>query len=335
MTNPDSFKWLTRKRLTVGCVAVCTICCLSFALSLTKSPLQRDVEALGGSYDDYNMDFYSGKSPLVAAYQSAWNIAQGIDRQSLSIDLYRSAVSDEWLQSHAEALSDVPLHSLVLNHTQVGDDGLQGLTGAQQLGFLDVKETRVSDECVEELMRLKNLHSLNVIGTNFSEIGIVALTNHSRLRRLSFDGDLLTDAVVSHFNNTPRLKDIELYDPKADALNRVSQLQHVIGLTVNDVDDDLVPQLSQLTNLRFLILYDNRLSADSMQSLKAALPKAVIGAYMSFETAEEMGVYANIEYQQRMIMLSVFVLFVLGALVLMFAVWFWRRWKFSREGIHG
>ena len=289
-------------------------------------PLQRAVESIGGNYEEYNQDFNDG-TPLWRAMPSAsLNLLLGKDRRTVRIYLFQKPLTDEWLAEYCGLLGDMPLNSLNLAGTQITDEGFPKLGQARSTADLDVSQTSISDRAIPTILTLKNLHAVNLSETDVSPAGIIALTQHPRIWRVAFDGELLTDEVVAQLNQVPQIRELTLHDENDEQLGRVSQLVHVKYLTVQSVSEDSFPALAKLGNLTQLTLLDNELSMNTLAELQKLNPKLLINHWgISYERAVELGVYENMARQQRARALSVMFFVVMFSAIVLAILFFWRR----------
>ena len=76
------------------------------------------------------------------------------------------------------------LVSLDLTGCQVTDQGVAQLAAAEKLKVIRLGETRVTNTCIETLLKMPNLESVNLYGTKVTDDGVVRLSGLPQLKRL-------------------------------------------------------------------------------------------------------------------------------------------------------
>lgn len=195
------------------------------------------------------------------------------------------------------ALQDLTsLTELNLSSNELG--GIAAVGRLTNLKTLWMDDTGLKDASLEELYGLKNLKKLSIKdNSELSEAAVTTLQkklsgctiSHSELKReivlggksfacdaetVEANGLGLSDiSKVSGFSN---VKHLDLSNNSISRLSPLSQLKtlETLDLSNNRISD--VSALTSLKNLKQLWLGGNSISADQMQSLKAALPNCYI-----------------------------------------------------------
>ncbi len=195
------------------------------------------------------------------------------------------------------ALQDLTsLTELNLSSNELG--GIAAVGRLTNLKTLWLDDTGLKDASLEELYGLKNLKKLSIKdNSELSEAAVTTLQkklsgctiSHSELKReivlggksfacdaetVEANGLGLSDiSKVSGFSN---VKHLDLSNNSISRLSPLSQLKtlETLDLSNNRISD--VSALTSLKNLKQLWLGGNSISADQLQSLKAALPNCYI-----------------------------------------------------------
>ncbi len=195
------------------------------------------------------------------------------------------------------ALQDLTsLTELNLSSNELG--GIAAVGRLTNLKTLWMDDTGLKDASLEELYGLKNLKKLSIKdNSELSEAAVTTLQkklsgctiSHSELKReivlggksfacdaetVEANGLGLSDiSKVSGFSN---VKHLDLSNNSISRLSPLSQLKtlETLDLSNNRISD--VSALTSLKNLKQLWLGGNSISADKLQSLKAALPNCYI-----------------------------------------------------------
>lgn len=195
------------------------------------------------------------------------------------------------------ALQDLTsLTELNLSSNELG--GIAAVGRLTNLKTLWLDDTGLKDASLEELYGLKNLKKLSIKdNSELSEAAVTTLQkklsgctiSHSELKReivlggksfacdaetVEANGLGLSDiSKVSGFSN---VKHLDLSNNSISRLSPLSQLKtlETLDLSNNRISD--VSALTSLKNLKQLWLGGNSISADKLQSLKAALPNCYI-----------------------------------------------------------
>lgn len=195
------------------------------------------------------------------------------------------------------ALQDLTsLTELNLSSNELG--GIAAVGRLKNLKTLWMDDTGLKDASLEELYGLKNLKKLSIKdNSELSEAAVTTLQkklsgctiSHSELKReivlggksfacdaetVEANGLGLSDiSKVSGFSN---VKHLDLSNNSISRLSPLSQLKtlETLDLSNNRISD--VSALTSLKNLKQLWLGGNSISADQLQSLKAALPNCYI-----------------------------------------------------------
>lgn len=334
--QPNTRKIFARRRFVLFTFCFLLVGLIIWFCIRRPDSLQRQVEALGGSYVDKNLDF----PPRVSMWNwkgvaySLFQQAQGKSRRSISISLYKTDVTNDWVKRNAAELKRRPVHYLDLRRTEITDDALTQLSGIKGLSMLYLSGTPITDRSMSAIGKMPSLKSIELMNTNITENGISHLKYHPTLQNMEIDGDAFTAESVIHINSMPQLRSLGLKGFNNDQLRRLVELKRIQALSLTAATDESLPFILRLSQLKFLSLVDSQLSADSVETISKRLPNLDIRQHMSFERAEELGIYQLLVAQDR-VKYIVFLVVILGGggLVLLLGLR-WRRRKIRRRRQH-
>lgn len=327
----ESNQVIPRKMFARRRFVLLTFCALLIGLIVQfnirrPDSLQRQVEALGGSYIDNNLDFPPGASiwDLKSVAYALFRQAQGNSRRSISISLFKTDVSDDWEKRNAAELKRRPVHHLDLRGTEITDDALTQLSGMKGVSMLYLSGTSITDRSMSAICKMPSLKYIELNNTNITENGISQLEYHPTLQNMEIDGDVFTTEAVTSINSMPQLRSLGLKGFNNDQLDRLCDTKRIQALTLTAATDESLPFILRLDQLKFLSLVDSQLSADSIETIHKTFPNLDIRQHMSFERAEELGIYELLAAQNR-VKYIVFLVVTLGGgcLVLLLGL----RWR--------
>jgi hypothetical protein len=188
------------------------------------------------------------------------------------LDLSGTAVTDASLGY----LERLPLSSLRLRGTAVGDAGIERLQGHDQLQLLDLSDTRVGDAGLSNLKGLPELRSLYLCNTRVTNAGLARLRRSTDITMLDLSGTRVTDAGLAHVKGwglgTLILANTRVTDDGLVHLRGVGYLD----LSRTRVTDAAVAHLQRFDSLQTLILTDTKVTEKGIAALKSALPHIAI-----------------------------------------------------------
>jgi hypothetical protein len=169
------------------------------------------------------------------------------------------------------------LEELILDETNVTDDGLRHLSGLRQLKTLSLfAANRVSDSGLEHLKALDRLEVLDLSEAEASDGCGEALAQLRTLRRLNLAHTAVGDAVLQHLQHLTRLKYLNLSGTKvtSQGLKHLAQLLELkeLYLAGTSVDDAGLDHLRQLP-LRLLSLANTAVTGQRRTDLIGLSPE--------------------------------------------------------------
>lgn len=97
-----------------------------------------------------------------------------------------------------------------LNQTNVGDEGIEHLSGCTHLQILELNYTLVTSRSLESIAKLGTLQTLYLDGTSVSDEGLVYLPRLHRLSKLSLAGTAVSDYGVESLLLLRNLKSLDV-----------------------------------------------------------------------------------------------------------------------------
>ena len=132
------------------------------------------------------------------------------------------------------------------------DNSLRVTSELDNLVFLALSDSQVTDAGLVHLNRLTNLHFLDLDGTQITDAGLVTLKGMTKLTDLTLGETKTTDAGLVHLKGLANL--LRLY------------------LDATEITDAGLAHLMGLTNLRYLNIQATRVTDEGVAEQKQALP---------------------------------------------------------------
>jgi hypothetical protein len=120
-------------------------------------------------------------------------------------------VGPDWLRSivgHEVMLGYDDVDFVYLSGTQVTDAVLVHLKDLTKLQSLHLSDTRVTDAGLVHLKDLTNFQSLGLFGTQVTDAGLVHLKDLTKLQSLGLCGTQVTDAGLMHLKDLTKLQSL-------------------------------------------------------------------------------------------------------------------------------
>jgi hypothetical protein len=151
---------------------------------------------------------------------------------------------------------------------------------------LDLSESEVSGEHVEQIAAMKRLTSLSLAATRITDGDLARLCATLDLTRLDLDGTGVGPAGLAHVGRLARLRCLSLNDTRVDDtglahLRGLGDLEW-LSLVGTAVGDRGIEVLAALDNLKYVSLVGTRASAGAVAALARALPACDI----NFDTGD-------------------------------------------------
>lgn len=174
------------------------------------------------------------------------------------LDLFNATLSDRDLDYMIAGLDN--LRFLSLAETGITDAGLVHLSRLTLLEELHLDNTYITDDGLGALAALPSLRVLDLKDTNVTDHGLATLKAFTNLRGLYLTRTRITDAGLAHIADLQNLETLILWD--------------------TDITDAGLPHLKSLTRLRELILWGTRVTEQGAETLGRALPDCDISTNM-------------------------------------------------------
>ncbi len=141
----------------------------------------------------------------------------------------------------------------------------------EKLRWLDLSGTKITDRCLGQLVKCKNLEWIGLAKTAISDEGIRTLSQHTRLTGIFAPMTRLSDKVVDHLMKMKQLRSINLsWTSVTDSgLKQLASLEKLEWLAVakNSITDAGLTSISKNTSIQYLNLNFNSISDLSMKHL--------------------------------------------------------------------
>ena len=195
-------------------------------------------------------------------------------------------VSDEWLQRHQRELSQLSNLTLVLQNSQISDEGMTVLASLENLISLDLSGTQVSGRSLHQISRLPHLCSLNVPDTQLSPSALQSLVEMPELYALGLDAAQITPESLEHMAQMPKLASLTVYGATDQTLSLFEDPHQFQSISLHDskVSEESIPSLKAIPGITLLSFSDGELTDGQLRKFKAALP----GCYVQHVTAREI-----------------------------------------------
>lgn len=174
---------------------------------------------------------------------------------------------------------------LDLLETEITDRELGYLLGSlDNLRFLSLAETRITDEGLEHLLALKSLQELHLDHTEITDQGLSLIAALHGLQVLDLKGTKITDAGIARLRPLTNLRGLYLTRTRiSDAgLRYVAHLKTLETLILWDtaVGDDGIIHLHSMPALREVILWGTAVTDAGADELRSALPQCDVSTSM-------------------------------------------------------
>lgn len=174
------------------------------------------------------------------------------------LDLFNTKVTDDDLGYLLSSLDE--LRFLSLAQTNISDKGLVHLKRLKRLQELHLDNTGITNKGLDMLAGISSLQVLDLKHTRISDEGLAALKPLRGLRCLYLTHTDITDAGLVYLKSFKDLETLMLWDTA--------------------VSDEGLLHLEGLSRLRELILWGTRVTDDGVKRLSSALPECDISTEM-------------------------------------------------------
>jgi hypothetical protein len=100
---------------------------------------------------------------------------------------------------------------LDLDRTAVTDAGLKHIEGVSRLNYLNLRLTDCGDAGMKSVAKLANLKELHLVSTGVTEKGLLELKGLKKLETLSIGDTAVSDAAIKAIKDLPSLRSLSLY----------------------------------------------------------------------------------------------------------------------------
>jgi hypothetical protein len=273
-------RWLRRRLvrclLAVSCVGMLLFAGLAWWWT-SRPDFGDEVRLAGGRYRSEVMTtptaaffgYLSGRQPTVFHW----------------IEFKGGDVDDEWLRAHHDEIAQTTDLVLTLRETRVTGEGLSTLRGLQNVMYLDLTGTPLTDADVAHLAALPNVVQVYIGRSGISGSGLAGLWQMHNLIHVGIDSTQATPEGVAGLADCSGLNSLTLLDAGDESVAQVARLNRLKYLVLEgeQVTGDSLPVLKQMQNLKVLTFYSADLSREEVDELQMALPGCAVQRMSSEE----------------------------------------------------
>lgn len=215
-----------------------------------------------------------------------------LDVQLTSADL---ALLAAWPKLSALSLPN-PIDSATVQHLQA----------CKKLNNLTLGHREITAAELESLAEWKSLRRLTLIHARLSDDALAALSKLTTVEELRLEDCGLTDERLRHLRGTPNLKDLSLVRNEIDGpgLKYLTKLNlRALGLEFNNLNDDTLAHLTQLTTLENLGLSycrgvtDRGIRSGTLQSMTHLKLLAIRGTTLVTDASlDDLAKFGHLEH---------------------------------------
>ena len=174
------------------------------------------------------------------------------------LDLLATQISDQELGNLLSSLND--LRFLSLAETRVSDAGLTHLQSLTKLQELHLDHSDITDDGLKLLTSLPNLEILDLKGTRITDAGLIEVGRLTQLKGLYLTRTGITDAGLQHLRSLNNLETLILWDTA--------------------IGDAGLEHLKSLKQLKEVILWSTQVTQQGAESLQSMLPECDVSTTM-------------------------------------------------------
>lgn len=171
------------------------------------------------------------------------------------------------------------LHTVILWETKPGDAAADIFASVENLKFLGLDDTDVSDVTLEKIRVLKNIETLRLGGTHVTDAGVTHLSGFKKLKTLYLNTTEITDISLKRFQDIPSLEFLNLAETK--------------------ITDAGVSGLAELPNLRGLSLADTACTGNGLKHLRKSAQLKRLSLQNTQVTDADMSTLAEFKSLER------------------------------------
>ena len=169
------------------------------------------------------------------------------------------------------------LNYLAFKGGRLGAKGTEDLLRLPNLGSLDLKRVQISEGAVEQIALQKNLTSLTLRETNFTDADLKALLPlANQLTYLYVENCDLTDAGLAELRNFTSLQELTLAGDRLTSRGIIhfESMTWLTSLTIEStqVTDECVSSLTKMTGLKMLSVAKTAMTKTGGLALEKGLP---------------------------------------------------------------
>lgn len=175
--------------------------------------------------------------------------------------------------SFAEKLNENDLQSIRVDLQQFDDQSLSKLAKLKGLRALDVRCTRVTDDCFQYLSDFKSLETLDLAYTRITGVGATAL-GYIPLRVLDASHTLLNDEGLAEISSLSSIRQLILMDNgiSSSGIRSLAGMNYleVLFLSRTNIEDSYMAPLAEMPSLVVADLSRTALTDEGIQALSCS-----------------------------------------------------------------
>lgn len=180
----------------------------------------------------------------------------------------RRLVGDEYFQE---------VGYINLEKTKVSDEDLRLISKLRRTQTLSLGRTDISDAGIEFIRGMSELNHLGLLKTKVTTEGILRLPQSREWRSLGLTDTSVGDAALSNLTHC-KILSLEGTPVTSQGVKKLAESKSLTMLALHRtaVDDEAVPYLAQIKTLASLSVWETKISGEGLYTLRDALPKCEI-----------------------------------------------------------
>ena len=184
----------------------------------------------------------------------------------------------------ANLRSLVHLRRLYLDGLRISDRGITYISGMRQLQVLDLRDTHINGGGFPALNGLVELRDLDLSCSDVTDAGLASLPSLPNLRRLRIAACGNCDISDRSVPSLLRFRELEVLDVGCTAITNAGvkqicsmrELKKLSLTNCRNVDDGAIEDLKLLTRLKYLCIWETRITPQGQIELQNALPNCKV-----------------------------------------------------------
>ena len=169
-----------------------------------------------------------------------------------------------------------------LEGTSIDISRIKSLKKFKGIELISLKGEKVTDDILEEVAKIPGLKGIGIFDSNISDDGLKHLADCKSLERIGISKPRITDIGVSYLAKLTRLKDLDIVGAKQVTDQSIAELTskcaflESLNLFGTGITDQSLKNIEKLPSLKFLAVYETKVTKTQVEKLKKVFPKAEI-----------------------------------------------------------